>query len=54
MITSMLTNHWFWGVLTLAVLVWYSTITVYVSIRGVFDIKHMLRELAARANDKHP
>ena len=42
---SMLTNHPFWGVLTLAVLVWYSTITVYVSIRGASDIKHMLRKL---------
>jgi hypothetical protein len=24
---------------------WYSTITVYVSIRGFADIKHMLRNL---------
>lgn len=42
---AMLTNHSFWGLLTLAVLVWYSTITVYVGIRGAFDIKHMLRKL---------
>ena len=44
-LSSMLTNHPFWGLLTLAVLVWYSTITVYVGIRGAFDIKHMLRKL---------
>lgn len=42
---AMLTNHPFWGLLTLAVLVWYSTITVYVGIRGAFDIQHMLRKL---------
>ncbi len=42
---AMLTNHPFWGLLTIAVLVWYSTITVYVGIRGAFDIKHMLRKL---------
>ena len=34
---------WFW--LTWACVIWYSTVTVYVSIRGVFDIKHMLRNL---------
>ena len=44
-LTAMLTNHPFWGFLTLAVLVWYSTITVYVSIRGFADIKQMLRSL---------
>lgn len=44
-LAAMLTNHPFWGLLTLAVLVWYSTITVYVGIRGAFDIRHMLRTL---------
>ena len=44
-LSSMLTNHPFWGLLTLAVLVWYSTITVYVGIRGAFDIQRMLRKL---------
>jgi hypothetical protein len=44
-LSAMLTNHPFWGVLTIAVLVWYSTITVYVSIRGATDIKDMLRKL---------
>lgn len=44
-LSAMLTNHPFWGLLTLAVLVWYSTITVYVGIRGAFDIQHMLRKL---------
>ena len=44
-LAAMLTNHPFWGLLTLAVLVWYSTITVYVGIRGFADIKQMLRNL---------
>ena len=44
-IAGMLSNHPFWALLTLAVLVWYSTVTIYVGIRGAFDIKHMLRTL---------
>ena len=44
-LSAMLTSHSFWGLLTLAVLGWYSTITVYVAIRGAVDIKHMLRKL---------
>jgi hypothetical protein len=39
------TEHWFWGALTLACLVWYSTITIYVAIKGAFDIKTMLKAL---------
>jgi hypothetical protein len=38
--------QWFWFIMTIAVLTWYSTITVYVAIRGGFDIKHMLKRLA--------
>ena len=44
-IISLLTNHPLWGLLTLAVIVWYSTVTVYVGIRGALDIKHMLANL---------
>jgi hypothetical protein len=40
-----MTAQWFWLIATIAVLVWYSTITIYVAIRGAFDIKHMLRRL---------
>lgn len=49
-ITNMLQNHWFWGFLTIACLVWYSTITIYVSIKGAGDIRDMLRRLAATKN----
>jgi hypothetical protein len=40
-----MTEHWFWlGVTALCVL-WYSTITIYVAVKGVKDIKSMLRRL---------
>ncbi|MCU0960153.1 MAG: hypothetical protein MUF48_08605 [Pirellulaceae bacterium] len=51
---SMLNNHPFWATLTLAVLLWYSSVTVYVGIRGVLDIKQMLRNLAAQEDDRPP
>jgi hypothetical protein len=51
-LTSLLTNHPFWGLLTLAVLGWYSTITIYIGIRGLVDIKHMLHNLKQRQDDR--
>jgi hypothetical protein len=39
-------KHLFWAALLAACLVWYSTVTVYVAIRGALDIKHMLARLA--------
>ncbi|MCX7427362.1 MAG: hypothetical protein NTW96_17245 [Planctomycetia bacterium] len=38
-------EHWFWWLMTMACVVWYSTITVYVAIRGAVDIKTMLARL---------
>jgi hypothetical protein len=49
-IINMMQNHWFWGLLTIACLAWYSTITIYVSIKGAGDIRDMLRRLAATKN----
>lgn len=46
LLMAMLEEHWFWGGLTLAVLVWYATVTIYVAIKGVGDIRSMLRSLA--------
>lgn len=46
-LSAMLSNHPFWGILMLAVLAWYSTITIYVAVRGAMDIKQMLRKLKA-------
>jgi hypothetical protein len=45
-VVDMLQSHPFWGLLTLAVLVWYSTITVYVAFKGAGDIRRMLRRLS--------
>ena len=41
----MTAGHWFWWALTVAVLVWYSSVTVYVAIRGLLDIRQMLARL---------
>lgn len=38
----------FWFILTLACLLWYSTVTLYVSIKGAGDIREMLRRLKQR------
>ena len=47
-----MTNHWFWWALSMACVIWYSTITVYVAIKGASDIKHMLARLGAEAKDE--
>lgn len=36
----------FWLVLSVACVVWYSTITVYVAVKGVRDIRGMLERLS--------
>jgi hypothetical protein len=41
----------FWELLAWAAVLWYSTLTVYVAFKGVFDIRKMLRELQ-RSSDK--
>ena len=45
--TMMEFYHWFWGLLTIGILVWYTTLTVYISYKGVYDIKHMLKKLSS-------
>ena len=44
-------EHWFWWTLTMACLVWYSTVTVYVAVRGAIDIKGMLGRLSQRGDE---
>jgi hypothetical protein len=46
-------GHWFWFFLTVAGIIWYSTITVYVSFKGYADILKMLHELRP-PKDKSP
>lgn len=47
-----MTTHWFWWLLTMACIVWYSTITIYVAIKGAKDIKGMLKRLEEKTS--HP
>jgi hypothetical protein len=39
---------YFWLILTIAAVVWYTFVTAYVSYKGVSDIKNMLRSLASK------
>ena len=41
-------GHSFWFLLIWACVVWYSTITIYVSVKGALDIQQMLRDLKER------
>lgn len=45
-------EHPFWWLLTMACVVWYSTITIYVAIKGAADIKEMLTRLADDTGDQ--
>lgn len=48
-------DHPFWWSITMAVVVWYSTITIYIAFKGAFDIREMLGNLRQRdkRTDKH-
>jgi hypothetical protein len=41
-------EHWIWWLVSMACVLWYSTITVYVAVRGGFNIKTMLGNLRKR------
>lgn len=36
----------FWWLMTWAVVIWYSVVTVYVTVKGAFDIRNMLAHLS--------
>ncbi len=38
-----------WLILTLAALLWYSSVTIYVSYKGASDIREMLARLKQRS-----
>ena len=38
-------THFFWWLLTMACVAWYSTVTVYVAVKGAADIRNMLERL---------
>lgn len=41
-------EHWFWMTLVGASIAWYATITIYIAVRGIFDIHHMLSRLSGK------
>jgi hypothetical protein len=44
-------EHLYWLLLTMACVVWYSTITIYVSVKGIADIRDMLKRISLRQSD---
>jgi len=42
----------FWWLLTTACIVWFSTITIYVAVRGALDIRGMFERLRRRNDDR--
>jgi len=50
----MRTEHWFWWLTTLVVMVWYCTVTLYVAIKGTLDIRDMLEQLKRGKKAKGP
>ena len=34
-----------WWIISIACVVWFSTVTAYVAVRGAIDIRHMLERL---------
>lgn len=46
-------DHWFWFALTMACLLWYSLVTIYVAVRGAYDIREMLRRLGESKKEIH-
>jgi hypothetical protein len=50
----MIGEHWCWWLLAMACVVWYSTITIYVAVKGASDIKQMLERLASTEEQAQP
>lgn len=42
----------FWFVMAIACLLWYTVLTLYVSVKGGFDIKSMLKKLSSKQQDE--
>ena len=43
--------RWFWGILTFGTLAWYSTVTLFVAVKGLTDIREMLGKLGSTSSD---
>ena len=45
-------GHPFWWALSMICVVWYSTITIYVAIKGAKDVKDMLKNIGKHGSEK--
>jgi len=45
-------DHPFWLLLTALVMLWYSTITIVVAVKGYGDIRRMLAGLSGRVTEE--
>ena len=45
-------GHGFWFLLVWACAIWYSSITIFVSIKGALDIRQMLQDLRRRGEKR--
>jgi hypothetical protein len=43
--------RYFWLILTIAAVAWYTFVTAYVAYKGIADIKEMLRNLAEKGRN---
>ena len=48
----MMDEHWFWSILSMACVGWYSLVTIYVAVKGIREIREMLGRLSA-GRDTH-
>lgn len=44
----------FWWVLSGACVLWYSTLTIYVAVKGIWDIRKMLENLKRSGSKSDP
>ena len=44
-------DHWFWLFASVACVVWYMTVTVFVAIKGFADIKSMFASMARQKDE---
>ena len=44
--------QWFWYIMSIACLLWYSLLTLYVAVKGGYDIKSMLKKLSSKQEDE--
>ena len=46
-------EHWFWLLVTVACVVWYMTVTVFVAVKGFSDIKTMFASMARQKDESN-